>query len=175
MSVTIHNLRLWGIVGAFFAAVFAVWMLFFPDLVATGFAWVVEPRSSQVFIGAGYIFRTGFFLSVFFVPAWHRVRWIFWGNLVFTGTLLLATFWHADRLNWFSPVAHLWIILYVVEPVAMIYLVPRAASAWSDLPISRGPIQRGLRLLMVAEVAILFMVGAVLVLNPQFADSRWPW
>jgi hypothetical protein len=47
----------WGLLGAAAAAWFAVWMLFFPDLVAGTFAWDVHPRYAMAFIGAGYIFR----------------------------------------------------------------------------------------------------------------------
>ena len=64
---------------------FAVWMLFFPDLVPTHFAWNVQPRFAQVVIAAGYVFRTAFFLNVAFEKDWLRLRWIVWGNLVFTG------------------------------------------------------------------------------------------
>ena len=54
----------------------------------------------MAFIGAGYIFRTAFFLNAAREGNWVRLRWIVWGNLVFTGTLLLATYWHADEFNW---------------------------------------------------------------------------
>ena len=87
-----HRLTLWGILGGVVAATFAVWLLFFPDLVPTHFAWDVHPRMSQAFIGAGYVFRTMFFLSVALGRDWTRLRWMFFGNLAFTGTLLLATF-----------------------------------------------------------------------------------
>ena len=61
-----RQFRLWGAVGAFFAAVFALWMFFFPSLIPSHFAWVVEPRLAQAFIGAGYVFRTFFFLLFVF-------------------------------------------------------------------------------------------------------------
>ena len=110
----------WGLLGAAFAALFAVWMLFFPDFVPTHFAWNVQPRFAQVVIGAGYVFRTAFFLNVAFEKDWLRLRWIVWGNLVFTGVLLFATYWHAPEFLWdpfTSPVAHIWIVLYIFEPV----------------------------------------------------------
>src|SRR5581483_9506042 len=122
MNIPTHGLRKWGIGGGLIAAAFVIWMFLFPELAVSHFAWPVEPRLSQVFIGAGYVFRIGFFFSVALEGAWHRVRWIFWGNLVFTGTLLLATFWHIDRFNWFFVMPHLWIVLYIVEPVTMLYL-----------------------------------------------------
>ncbi|HZQ10001.1 MAG TPA: hypothetical protein VFD70_25720 [Anaerolineae bacterium] len=175
MQLHPHGLRNWGLGAALVAAVFAVWMLFFPDLAISFFAWPVEPRQAQIFIGAGYIFRTGFFLTVALTPAWHRVRWIYWGNLVFTGTLLFATFWNLQRFNWFSPLAHFWIILYVIEPILMIYGAPRDAAAWTDIPTPRGPVSRGMTWMLILEVMILFPFGAILILNPTFADLRWPW
>jgi hypothetical protein len=175
-----HGLRLWGVLGALLAALFSVWMLFFPDLVAPRFAWVVEPRLAQVFIGAGYAFRTAFFLAFVVEPRWDRMRWAYWGNLAFTGTLLLATFWHVEELSWFSVFAHIWIIAYVLEPVSMIYRVPRGADSGVATPSDsatprRAPIWAPLRLLLIIEVAMFGTVGALLVINPQFVDLRWPW
>jgi hypothetical protein len=170
-----HGLRRWGAAGAFFALVFAVWMFFFPDQIVTDFAWEVKPRLAQAFVGAGYIFRTGFFLAFVRERAWRRLRWAFWGNVTFTGTLLLATFWHADQFMWRGFVAHLWIILYVAEPVTMIFTAPRGEAARQRSMTSGGPVQNGLRWLLILEVAILGTLGALLVINPAFANMRWPW
>lgn len=175
MTIQAHGLKRWGIGGGLIAAVFAIWMLFFPELAITHFAWPVEPRLAQIFIGAGYIFRTGFFFTAAFEPAWHRIRWIYWGNLVFTGTLLFATFWNLDAFNWFFVTAHVWVILYIIEPVTMLYLVPRSQEAWTQVPTPRGPIHPAFKWFFVAETAILLTFGLLLVLNPRFADLRWPW
>ena len=64
------EMRIWGLIGAAFAAAFAIWMLFFPDR-TNEFAWVIEPRLAAVFIGGGYIFRTAFFLNVAIWPTWN--------------------------------------------------------------------------------------------------------
>ena len=175
MQIQSHGLRLWGAAGAFVAAVFVVWLLVFPDLVASYFAWPAEPRLGQIFLGAAWIFRIGFFLSVFLERAWHRIRWIFWGNLVFTGTLLTATFLHADRFNWAFPTAFAWLILYVAEPVAMIYQTPRGAEAWTAVPTPAGAIRPELKWLLVVEAAVLGTVGAFLLLNPVSMATLWPW
>jgi hypothetical protein len=168
---------IWGYLGATAAAWFAIWLLFFPGLVPSYFAWDVEPRAAQGFIGAGYLFRTLFFLNAAREGNWYRLRWMTWGNLVFTGVLLLATYWHADKFNWNptrTPVAHLWIVLYIFEPVLMLYLVPRGIRG-ATAPSSGGPIIRPLRGFLVLVTGVLLMHGLLLVVNPEFAARRWPW
>ena len=169
-----NPLRQWGLGGGIIAAVFAIWMLFFPDYVKPYFAWPVDPRFAQMFIGAGYIFRTAYFLSIWRERAWYKVRWIYWGNLVFTGALLLATFWHAENFKWAFPFStgHLWLFLYVAEPMAMIYLAPRGQL---PAPQTGGPIMPGLKRFLMIEASLLLAFGSLLVLNPDFAGVRWPW
>jgi hypothetical protein len=169
--------RLWGYLGAAAAAWFAVWMLAFPDTVATRFAWDVHPRFAQAFIGAGYVFRTVFFLYVARQPDWFRVRWIVWGNLAFTGTLLLATYWHIDEFNWpqfVPPTAHIWVILYVFEPVTMLYLIPRGILGAAPPPTG-GELHPLFRKFLILVTGLLLMHGLLLVINPEFAMRRWPW
>ena len=169
--------KVWGLLGAAFAGWFAIWFLFFPQFVPTHFAWDIQPRFAQAAIGAGYIFRTAFFLSIAFGRDWFRLRWIVWGNLVFTGVLLFATYWHAPEFLWnpfVSPVAHVWLVLYIFEPVVMLYVLPpgilRAAA-----PATGGPIWLLFRRYLVFVTGLLLMFGLLLLLNPVFASARWPW
>jgi len=167
----------WGLLGAGAAAWFAIWMIFFPQFVPDLFAWNVHPRAAQVFIGAGYVFRTAFFLNAAFETNWIRLRWIVYGNLVFTGTLLFGTYWHLDEFHWNpfqTPVAHLWIVLYIFEPVTMLYLVPRG-MLHASAPVSGGPIRPALKRFLVFMTGILLMNGLMIVVNPEFAVRRWPW
>ena len=168
---------LWGVLGALAAAWFAVWMLVFPQFVPEYFAWDVQPRYAQAFIGAGYIFRTLFFLNVARQADWIRLRWIVWGNLVFTGVLLIATFWHIDEFTWSQftpPTAHIWVILYIFEPVVMIYLIPRGIMR-AEAPVSGGPILLWFKRFLVLVTGLLLMHGLLLLINPEFAARRWAW
>src|SRR4029453_895074 len=93
------------------------------------------------------------------------------------GTLLLATFWHAGEFNWDpaqTVVGHLWLILYIFEPVTMLYMVPR--GSWR-LPVTTigGPIWKPFRGFLIAAVGLLLSDGLLLVINPEFAAQRWPW
>jgi len=180
-KVWIFGVRLeqviWGVLGAAAALLFAIWMLFFPDRIPGMFAWDVHPRAAQAFIGAGYIFRTAFFLAVAFQPNWLRLRWLIWGNLAFTGTLLLATYWHMEEFHWDPSKtiwAHVWLILYVYEPITMLYMIPRAARSLPP-PTSGGPIAPLFRVFLIALTGLLLTNGLMLIINPAFADTRWAW
>jgi hypothetical protein len=162
----------WGVVGAATAAWFAVWMLVFPQYVPGFFAWDVQPRYAQAFIGAGYIFRTLFFLNAATESNWIRLRWIVWGNLAFTGTLLLATFWHAGEF--LPPTAHIWVIFYIFEPIVMIYLIPRGILH-VEAPLIGGPVHPWFKAFLVFVTGLFLMVGLLLVINPEFASQRWAW
>lgn len=167
----------WGILGATAAAWFAIWMLFFPDYVADYFAWDVHPRYAMAFIGAGYIFRTAFFLNAAREGNWLRLRWIVWGNLAFTGTLLIATYWHIAEFHWNpfeTPLAHIWIVLYIFEPVTMLYLVPRGIYAVTA-PVTGGPLHPALKGFLIFVTGLLLMHGLLLLADPEFAAARWPW
>lgn len=170
-----RSLRLWGLIGALLAAVFAVWMLFFPELVPTAFAWNAQPRAAQAFIGAGYLFRTYFFLLFVFVPDWRLLRWTYYGNLLFTGALLLATLWHAPEMHWRSVVAHIWIVFYTAEPVIMHFTIPRAAEPSAEPMTSGGPISSWFKRFLILEVGIGMLFGLALVINPEWLNTRWPW
>jgi hypothetical protein len=167
----------WGFLGAVAAGAFSVWMFIFPDTVPRYFAWDVQPRYAQAFIGAGYLFRTAFFLYVMRQPDWLRLRWIVWGNLAFTGALLLATYWHIDEFNWpqfVPPTAHIWIILYIFEPVTMLYLIPRGIFR-VPAPATGGALHPLFRKFLVLLTGLLLMHALLLIVNPEFAATRWPW
>ena len=163
--------------GAVAAASFAIWMFAFPETIADGFAWDVHPRYAQAFIGAGYVFRTAFFLNAARESNWLRLRWMVWGNVVFTGTLLFATYWHAQDFNWNpfqTPAAHLWIVLYVFEPLTMLYLIPKGVFR-AEAPPTRGRVHPVTKSLLILVSAVLFMDGLLILINPEFAATRWPW
>ncbi len=170
--------RLWGALGAAAAGLFAIWMLFLPDLIPTYFAWDVQPRAAQIFIGAGYIFRTAFFLNVLVEPNWLRLRWMVWGNLAFTGTLLVATYWHLDQFKWdilhVTPFGHIWLVLYILEPVAMIFLLPPGILG-RESERTGGPLNLWFRRFLIAVTAALLANGLLILANPTFAATRWPW
>ena len=167
-----------GIVQFLLAAVFVVWLLFFPDT-GSQFAWPIPQRLSAMFIGTSFILRTFLGFHLFHEKYWHRLRWIVWGNFTFLGVLFLATYWHLDEMNWKSNIgiAHIWVIAYTIEALVLVLIEPHGPESKQSVPpeASEGPVsvwmQRALGVVFVLGIT----GGGFLFINPQFASTRWPW
>lgn len=166
-------------VGQFlFALLFVIWLLFWPEG-GERFAWPITPRLTAVFIGTSFILRTLLGVAIMRTPEWWRLRWVVWGNYLFLGIILGATFWHVEEMSWSNElvVAHVWILIYIFEPFILPFLGPFGAEAKAPIAAEdrRGPLMRGLQRLLV----VLFMVGASLAglffISPEFMTTRWPW
>ena len=68
-----------GIIQFLLAAVFVIWLLFFPDT-ATRFAWPIPHHVAAMFIGTGFILRSFLGWHLWREKYWYRLRWIVWGN-----------------------------------------------------------------------------------------------
>jgi hypothetical protein len=167
-----------GLVQFFLAATFVVWLLFLPTA-GDRFAWPVVPVLTAVFIGTAFIARTYLGFQLWRQKYWHNLRWQVWGNYGFLATIFLATLWHVDQMNWHTSfwMAHIWTIAYIVEPVMLPLLEPRGAGRSQPLPpeLQAGPILATTRWLMAAILLIGVTIGGLLIINPAFTNTRWPW
>ena len=167
-----------GIVQFFLAAIFVVWLLFFPDT-GVNFAWPVKPRLAAMFIGTSFILRVFLGYHLWREQYWYRLRWIVWGNYMFLAVIFLATFWHLDQMNWKSNiwVAHIWVVAYVVEPLTLVLIEPHEAESKAPIPaqVSEGPISIWLKRMLAAIFVLGVTVAGLLLINPAFANTRWPW
>ena len=160
------------------AFIFSMWLLVLPNGGPT-FAWPVVPRLTAVFIGTSFLLRVFIGLSIFRAKDWYRLRWVIKGNYAFLTVILIATFWHAAEMNWKINLllAHIWIIVYVFEPLVLPFLGPFGAEGAAPVPpeSSEGPILDGLRRVLIANVMVATTIAGLLFINPQFTDTRWPW
>ena len=168
----------WGFLGALAAGAFAIWMFFFPDAMPTYFAWDVQPRYAQAFIGAGYVFRTAFFL--------YAMRP---GELAATAL---------DRLG--QPRVHRDAVARDLLAHRRVHVepVPDAVGPPLDRPVHlraggdalpdparhharraaadrRTAYPGAFRSFLVFVTGLALMFGLLLVINPEFAANRWPW
>jgi hypothetical protein len=156
------------------------------------FAWTIEPPVTAAFLGSGY--GAGLVLSVLSLRSddWGAVRVPFATVLVFTWLTAVATFVHLDRMHVVTPgegpvarpAAWLWLAVYVVIPVGMAVLWPRqphpprarrGGRGAAVRPLPRAPIPRWLTVALLAQGAVLAVVGAALFVAPSTAATLWPW
>ena len=167
-----------GIVQFLLAAVFVIWLVFFPDT-ATQFAWPIPHRLAAMFIGTGFILRSFLGWRLWREKYWYRLRWIVWGNYAFLGVLFLATYWHLNEMNWKSNIyiAHIWVLAYTIEPLMLVLIEPHGAESRAPLPaeVAEGPVSIWMKRLL----GVIFIMGVTgagfLFINPTFAATRWPW
>lgn len=167
-----------GLVQVLLASTFVIWLLFFPDR-GVNFAWPVVPPLTAMFIGASFLVRAFIGLHLLIQKDWYRLRWQVWGNLGFLAVIFVATFWHIDEMNWSSNllVAHIWVLAYAIEPLLLFLLEPREPEANAPWPteLLEGQIHRYLKRLSATIFVVLIILAALFFINPEFANTRWPW
>lgn len=178
LVLTPRAVRTLGIGQFAFAAFFVIWLLFIPDGGPT-FAWPVTPRLTAVFIGTSFILRAFLGLQIIRTRHWYKLRWVVWGNYTFLGVILLATFWHVAEMNWEGNIllAHVWILIYIFEPLVLPFLGPYGEETKAPLPehLRAGPLLPGLRRVFVALVMVFTTIAGLFIINPEFMTTRWSW
>jgi hypothetical protein len=137
------------------------------------FAWPINPPSTAVFMGAGYL-GTGLTLisALALRLPWRAVQLIFRPIVVFAAIMIAATLMHADRFRWERPVTWLWLGAYAVLIVGAI-IVERMERRGEASPGSRfTPLER-LALVGVGSVTALVALG--LFAAPAIVSQLWPW
>jgi len=92
----------------------------FPNRTDTDFAWTILPRTSALFIGAGYTAGAYFFARLILDKKWHRVQAGFLPITAFTIAMFTATLLHWNRFHQGAINFDLWTIIYAITP----FLVP---------------------------------------------------
>jgi hypothetical protein len=176
MTIIPRSFRILSIGQFTLAFIFLVWLL-----VGGGpiFAWPVQPYLTAVFIGAAYVLRVFVGVSILRAQDWYRLRWVIWGNYAFLTVILLATFWHAEQMNWKTNIilAHIWILIYIFEPLVLPFLGPYGPETKAPVPPDKaeGPLLEGLKRVLIAVVMVNATIAGLLIINPAFINTRWPW
>ncbi|MCU1432615.1 MAG: conserved rane protein of unknown function [Actinotalea sp.] len=168
--------------GALTAAA-VVSLLVLADRTAAFFAWTIEPPATAAFLGAGY--GAGLLLTLLALRTrdWAVIRVPFLTVTVFTWLTAVATLLHRDRLHDVSPgdgpvaepAAWLWMVVYVVVPVAMAAVLVAQDRAWQPVSTTRRTMPGWLAALLAVQGGLLGAVGAVLLLAPAESAQVWPW
>jgi hypothetical protein len=171
------------LLGAFIALTAAATILLFvlsPDT-DRFWAWTIQPPLTAAFLGAGYC--AGLILVALALRdgVWTHARIPMITVLVFATLTLVATLLHLDRFHFHVHsqmprlAAWVWLVVYLVVPVALAVAVLRQSrTSGVDAP-PRQPMPTWLRALLVVQAVIMLPVGVVLFAHPSAAMSVWPW
>ena len=148
----------------------------FPDQTNVDFAWTILPRTSALFMGAGYTAGAYFFARLILDRKWHRVQAGFLPISAFTICMLAATFLHWDRFHHGALNFYLWTIIYILTPLLVPFVRWRNQKTGSealeenDLRFSRL-VRTALEIIGVGGVLIFVVV----FIQPSLLISTAPW
>jgi hypothetical protein len=145
------------------------------------FAWTIQPPLTAAFLGGGYLAGCVLVVLSRRDPVWAHNRNPLLTILLFTAVSLLATLLHLDRFHFGEGpataqfAAWLWLVVYVVVPIALlVLLLPQERAPGADPP-PRRPVPVVLRAALGVQSLLMLTAGTVLLVAPAAADDVWPW
>lgn len=147
----------------------------------TLFSWTIAPPLSAGFLGASY--AAGCVLSVLALRSrsWADARVPLVTVLVFAVLTLAATLLHLDRFHFSVPAlvprfaAWVWLVVYLVVPVALLVVVLRQRSPVAGDGRPGDPLPRWLAGLLLLQAVVLGVAAVALFVVPTTTARWWPW
>ncbi|MCC6613710.1 MAG: hypothetical protein IT320_09550 [Anaerolineae bacterium] len=145
------------------------------------FSWTIQSSLTAAFIGAGY--WASFLLE--FLSArervWARARLAMPAVVIFSFLMFIATLIHLDKFHFNAPQAltvagtWVWFLVYAIVPVLLAVQWWRQVRAPGVDPARGEPLPGWMRALLIAQAAIMLLLGVVGTLAPDALASIWPW
>jgi len=145
------------------------------------FAWTIKPALTAAFLGGGY--GAGFLMVLLALRthAWAHARVPVITVLLFSALTLVATLLHRDRFHFAADgtiarfAAWFWLGVYIVVPMALVVLAVRQQRMDGPDPERRQPLPVPLAAVLVAQGAVMLVVGVILFADPARSATLWPW
>jgi len=162
-------------------------LLVVPGRAAESFAWSIKVPANAAWIGAA--FAAGCVLSVVSLRQrrWSEIRIPIATVAVFTALTEVATLVHAHRLHLADGstaarvAAWVWLLVYLVVPVACLAVLGRQERGASRPPVAR-PLPRWLAAALAVQGTVFGAAGVVLFVgnlmvhqHSPASSSFWPW
>ncbi len=151
-----------------------------PETTDEFFAWTIRPPLTAAFLGAAYLAGCCLVVLSLRASAWVHARASIATILVFTVLTLVATLAHLDRFHLQAgglaarAAAWFWLAVYVSVPVVMVVVLAQQLREPGAHPERARPLPRWLAAALLAQGAVLLVVGAVLFVRPGLL-AAWPW
>lgn len=159
-----------------------VQLYLFPGRTDEWFAWTIDAPMTAVFLGGSYWAAAVFEWSAARSRTWAGARVSVPAVFLFTSLTLVVTVVHIDRfhldVSLAAPtraVTWAWIAVYAVVPVLMAVVWLRQVRVPGDDPRRTQRLPGWLRGVVVAQAVLFVVVGAMLLVDPEWVAGWWPW
>jgi hypothetical protein len=147
----------------------------------TYFAWTIAFPFTAAFLGAGY--WTSFVIELLASRerVWAQARVAVPAVWVFTTLTLIITIIHLDRFHFNAPEPYtvfgtwVWLVVYASVPLVVGVLFIRQLRVASIDPPIIAALPAWYRAGLVAQGAVMLIVGVVMILTPATMIPLWPW
>jgi hypothetical protein len=159
-------------------AFLAVWVgtfcYFDTNLAVGAIPWRVAPLCAG-FLGAMYLSGAVFNATSMLARRWTDVRVIMPMIAMWTGGLVIISFFHLPAFDFARPQVWIWFGAYIIYPLIALALMWRHRAQRGEHPAGEPPLPRSARLYLWAQGASMISLGLCLLLAPRVMAVYWPW
>lgn len=135
-------------------------------------AWTIAAEPSAAFLGASYLGAAVSLVLAAREPAWERARLIAVLALALTSLALLVTLLNLDPFDFGSPIAWIWLAVYVALPPLVLTALLRQERAGE---YGGEQALAATRIVFGSAGVLLGAVGLALLAGWDALEARWPW
>lgn len=147
----------------------------FPADTARLWAWEMNPRTTSMAVGGGYLAGATFFVRAWRGERWHVLGLAFVAAWVLTTLLLLATILHWPNFSHGHVSFWTWLVVYALTPVGLPWLWWRNHRHDPRGEVDSAIVPRPLRWVVGGLGVVQLGAALAFFVRPALAIDWWPW
>jgi hypothetical protein len=171
--IPLTRIAFWAL--AVLTVIFGPLLYFYPGGTAQYWAWEIQPEMSAVWVGAGYTFGAMAIWTLLLIGRFPKLLVAVLATWPFSCVMLIATLIHLDRFFVDRIGFWVWFAIYLGLPFGL------PIAWWLNKNYAIPPQPNELRfsknIIYIASLVsiVFFGLAIVLIFNPSFSASFWPW
>jgi hypothetical protein len=160
---------------AVLTVIFGPLLYFYPGRTVQYWAWEIQPEMSAVWVGAGYTFGAMAIWTLLLIGRFPKLLVSALSTWPFSCVMLISTLIHLDRFFVDRIAFWVWFAIYLFLPFGL-------PIAWwlnknHAIPPQADELRFSKNVVYIAPLigAVFAVLGLVLIFNPLFSASFWPW
>jgi hypothetical protein len=149
-----------------------VWGYFIPGMVDEAIPWLVPPLHAR-FLGAMYFSGLAFMIGCLRARRWSDVRIVVPMIGIWTGMLLIVSFFYLPEFDFSRAQVWIWFAAYVAYPLIALWLAWQHRADPDEA--SGAPLPGWTRAYLIGQGVVLTLLALALLFAPAFMVTVWPW